>query len=562
MLEEGEFVMNRNAVQDIGVENLEAANSSSPRYAQEGGLQEQNSMKLRRAKEMAPKSPQFVGNMSNQAFLDSDYIAGQNRRQKHQFETMPTYRKFAYNQWLHFHSPMAKEKQKADQVLHDANQLKYGHNPFKGTMSMTPPPPPPPPPMGNVFTPASEQIKSKYVSGMPTQETLGATPSKGSSANMDKKTPSDRIAQRARWDERNRMIFESKRQPNPKDVISASDMSSQPRGSEAQQLGSLLDQYRVADGGMTFDDFKMDHPIAYETLKKNYSMAFHDMQGDMPAFEYAGERAKEDEALRKKEMQPHYDFIANDQARIREEGAEADFFAKEKAKEKWEADTQKSMSKIANFGLVGWEKGIPRIAVQDMVNNFGSNNTVEQQWVNGEYDDNQRDQYTLKGGEITGIAQQYFDTVMNREQSEAGTRHIEPKELKERAQNLRHLVNTVTEEKGFYSEKNPTGISPEQLSEMNSMIDDSYNFAMQGYQTPREVENQRKQTEMAAKARQEAIDNMEQKTEKKSKPSRLAEFAGSLLFGQKGGAVAMQEGGSVSLNNSRRLFNLARRKYA
>lgn len=579
MLESGEFVMNRNAVEDIGVENLEAANDASPRYAQEGGpadgIYEQNDLKLRRARSMAPaRQPvDYVGNMSKDAFLKSDYMAGESYQRQQRVKNEPIYEAFKYNVWLKHHSPMAKEKQKADLVIHNKNMLKYGayNKLFKlDATADNRPPKPPPPPMGDIFTPVSEQIKNEYVGNIPNPNQImaGAQPVK-SSANLDRKTPQEtrelESAKQARWAERRRMIYESKRQPRPNDMIQAGKMSQQPRGSEAQQLGALLDKYRVAETGMTFDDFKMDNPVAYETLKKGYSMAFSDMSGDMTAFEYDNERKREAEKLNQKEMQPHYDFIKNRHAQLTEQAAEDSHFKQLVEREKFDAQSEIKLTKVANFGLPGWESGLPRIAVQSMVNAFGDNNVVEKDWVDGKYDDAQKEQYTLSGGDLSGDTQSYIDAAMGSLKQEPGQRHIKPEQLRERAQNLRHLVSTVAEEKGFYSAKNPTGISPEQLGEMNTMIDDSYNFAMQGYQTPREVENARLEVEMAAKTRQEAIDNMEAKDAKlkKKKSSKLAEFAGELLFGQTGGYVSgYQEGGSVSLNNSRRLFNLARRRYA
>jgi hypothetical protein len=378
-------------------------------------------------------------------------------------------------------------------------------------------------------------------------------------------TPTEKKAHHAA---RLRAIYENKKQPRPEDMMTPEDLVNKYEpGHPSYQLGQVLKNYRIGDGGMTFDDFKMEKPVAYEYLKKNHSMAFHDMQGDMARFEEKGRRKEEWAEWEKKEMAPHKAAIAERYANLKEKADEDRFFEEEQKRLDWDAKTQKEMSRLANFGLPGWEKGMPRVIVGQMMADWGNNNTVEKQWVDGNYSDEEKEGYTYSDEDVMRDSDAYFKTVFGSLQAEAGARHINPDAIKESAQNLRHLVNVVAEEKGFYSQKNPTGITTEQLSKMNSSIDNNMNFALQGYQTTDEVEKARmaqveQESKMASKVREEAIKNMEPEQKKEPVSNKLAKFAGSLLFGQKGGYVALQEGGPVSLNNSRRLFNLARRKYA
>lgn len=602
-LEPGEFVVNRNAVNAIGKDNLEAMNDDNPRYAQEGGLQEQNALKLRRAKEMnffptgMAKTISGTDTIGLEEKFGSKAVQGLNPAMKqpkfrkrvdpHQFDLQtiepvvqppdpsladpnlpkaewsddaPNLSGTVYNPILmppvnvNEKSPQTIAREKADLLLHNERMLKFGayNKVFKLKAPQPPPPPPPPSALGDVTTPFSQQLKSKYLDTMPINEGVlleGYEKMKGSGRGLAQETPTEK---KKRWALRRRMIFDSKSQPHPNDMLTVEDMAGRESGTEAQQLGFLLDNYRVKETGLTFDDFRMDHPVAYETLKKNYSRAFYDMQGEYEVMEIEEQERALSEAEDKKLMAPHKAAIANRLAQLHEEDDEARHWREVQEEE----DRVYKMQEVANFGLPGWEKSYPRIIASDLIDNYSMNNQV----ADGSFPEGTE----ITGANLTSKSEEYMGWTMlnwNATGTGANINLRNPDSIKEKAQNLRHLYNIVAEERGLHSKENTAGITTEQLSQTMAMIDDAENFAMQGYSSVAGAEEKRLEIEMQQQARQNAIDNMEEKKDPLSK--KLKDFAGSLLFGQTGGYVqAYQEGGSVSLNNSRRLFNIARRKYA
>jgi len=543
-LEPGEFVINRNAVQAIGKDNLEAMNDNNPRYAQEGGpadegIFEQNKLKLRRARQIAPSAIKIDKIAFDEAFgvqsttepaKDKATLLQRikNKVKSHTewYQDAPNLKGTIDNPEMMTDVNVAEKgpqtiaREKADALLHDERMIKFApYGKLFGLKSPKPSAPPPPPsPLGDVTTSFSQKRRAEYLSTMPTSETLDSgIKTKGS----DSETPTEK---KQRWEERRKMIFQSKKQPKSNDMITVEEMAGRESGTEAQQLGFILSNYRIKDGGFTFDDFKMDHPVAYETLKKSYSRAFYDMQGEYEVMEIEEEEQARYDAEDKRLMEPHSLLI--------------------------EKERLHKMQKFANYGLRGWETGLPRVYASNLIDNFSYNNQIDA-GMSG---------VKIEGMKLTDPAESYIRSIMISSVDGKLTNKIRPDDLKERAQNLRHLFNAVMEERGLYSEDNHSGIKPEQISQYNAMIDSEYHWAMQGYQTPADAEKARLETEIGHTAREKPIKNMEEKKEPLSK--KLKDFAGSLLFGQTGGYVqAYQEGGSVSLNNSRRLFNLARRKY-
>ena len=629
-LEPGEFVMNRNAVNAIGKDKLEEMNNANSRYPNEmqaGGVAEQNALKLKRAKTMTePFSPQYVGNMSRDAYKTAlkDKF---NLPMKNIQVTDSGYNKWVDGSWRNFQSPMAVARIKAEkaqavqaQMEHSKNSMPHMNNPF--TLDPTGGSKPKEPPPLN----SSSPVVPEWLSTLPTAQSLemGVTPvaSSNSSWRAEKKYRAKRGATRkaeidkataVRHAERIRMVHDAKRRPNPQGMMSLRQMAESPRGSEAKQLSTLLET-------STLDDLKMSHPVAYETMKKRYGFGFESSSFKQnEAMDRAEQKTADKVKATAKHGKEYNDLIS----RAKEVSAQGEELRGEQAFEE-QMQTEKDMMKKAqwtsNLGLPGWENDQPRKIANQMIAGMMSNNGIEQKWVDGEYDDAQKEQFQYGKNELTGNFQSYVDSVLttggtnmkdrtdesrkgNRAfrtsaghltgyyksgpQPTQGERQITTEEMKERAQNLRALVHSSVDIKGIYNvDNNPTGVSPEQLSEMNAVIDDGLQWNLQGretasegeyrksqgdltaaevnYEAKQKIEKAKKDNEIAAAARQAAIDNMQTPEEKKGESvrSRLKSAAGSLLFGQRGGSVGFQEGGNVSLNNSRRLYNVARRKYA
>jgi len=618
-LEPGEFVMNRNAVNAIGKDKLEEMNNADSRYPNEmqtGGVAEQNALKLKRANQMSQSfSPQYVGNMSRSAY---DKAITLNRTPSSGNKVHTTGE--GYKQWLSGNYSMKSPMAIQAQIEHSKNSMPHMNNPF--TLDPTGGPKPKEPPPLN----SSSSVVPEWLSTLPTAQSLemGVTPvaSSNSSWRAEKKYRAKRGATRkaeidkataVRHAERIRMVHDAKRRPNPQGMMSLRQMAESPRGSEAKQLSTLLET-------STLDDLKMSHPVAYETMKKRYGFGFESSSFKQnEAMDRAEQKTADKVKATAKHGKEYNDLIS----RAKEVSAQGEELRGEQAFEEQmqtEEDMMKKAQWTSNLGLPGWENDQPRKIANQMITGMMSNNGIEQKWVDGEYDDAQKEQFQYGKNELTGNFQSYVDSVLttggtnmkdrtdesrkgNRAfrtstghltgyyksgpQPTQGERQITTEEMKERAQNLRALVHSSVDIKGIYNvDNNPTGVSPEQLSEMNAVIDDGLQWNLQGretasegeyrksqgdltaaevnYEAKQKIEKAKKDNEIAAAARQAAIDNMQTPEEKKGESvrSRLKSAAGSLLFGQRGGSVGFQEGGNVSLNNSRRLYNVARRKYA
>ena len=546
---------------------------------QTGGVAEQNALKLKRANQMSQSfSPQYVGNMSRDAYKTA--VSNKFNTFRVNDGIIPSgYDKWVDGSWSNFQSPMAVARIKAEkaqavqaQMEHSKNSMPHMNNPF--TLDPTGGSKPKEPPPLN----SSSPVVPEWLSTLPTAQSLemGVTPvaSSNSSWRAEKKYRAKRGATRkaeidkataVRHAERIRMVHDAKRRPNPQGMMSLRQMAESPRGSEAKQLSTLLET-------STLDDLKMSHPVAYETMKKRYGFGFESSSFKQnEAMDRAEQKTADKVKATAKHGKEYNDLIS----RAKEVSAQGEELRGEQAFEE-QMQTEKDMMKKAqwtsNLGLPGWENDQPRKIANQMITGMMSNNGIESRKGNRAF--------RTSTGHLTG----YYKSGP---QPTQGERQITTEEMKERAQNLRALVHSSVDIKGIYNvDNNPTGVSPEQLSEMNAVIDDGLQWNLQGretasegeyrksqgdltaaevnYEAKQKIEKAKKDNEIAAAARQAAIDNMQTPEEKKGESvrSRLKSAAGSLLFGQRGGSVGFQEGGNVSLNNSRRLYNVARRKYA
>ena len=457
-LEPGEMVINRNAVNYYGKENLQAMNDSVPRFNRGGSVDsDQNSLKLRRAKEMLSSA---------------------------QPENIFKYRGFSPEEEKMMKRNYAHFRESTDDVRPNYD------------MSA----PPDLRMADNSGIPIIGNLASRTPIGMPNQVKEGKKTKENAAIarnmrltqadpEMDDLDAQDKAARDARenlenmdirFDHRGQLDEAYKKLLN-KQGIWDKDEKLDPMFRRADVMSDMKKQFGIYDNDPFEEYFRREQTIGSEIAQQRTQR------------QVARANAEKLTAGRNREIEE-----MSAAKRIKQENQDI-------------KDAKLVMQRNSNLGLPGWKDNRPRDLVEGIL---GSDDTKD-----------------LKA---------YADELFGTKEKKAN-----PAFIMQNANKLKSIIDAKLEEQFEVpedSDESDWDVPPDSRNRSDRakmLIDDAAAFAMQGYQTPSE--------QVVSKMRQEAtkpiVEKSDAMNEKVGKlKGSLSKFAGSLLYGQKGGYIPYPDG--------------------
>ena len=462
-LEPGEMVINRNAVAYYGKENLQDMNESVPRFNKGGSVpSDQNSLKLRRAKEMLSGA--------ENPFVYKGYS--------------PEEEKMMQRNMAHFRDSTNDARPNYD--INNPPDLRA---------------------MDNRNIPIIGNLASSTPIGMPTQVKEGKKIKENAviSRNM-RLTQAD--PEMDALDAQDKAVNDARKQ------LASIDIRFNNTGSLEDSYTNLLKKqgiygpkkldkgFRRSDAGKDLEKSQRAFEIS-QGIYRNSPIDSHFRREQTLGSELAQESTKMQVARSNAEK-----YFAG----RRREQEEISGDARDLQNTQDIKDAKLVMQRNSNQGLPGWQDNRPR----DLAESILSSDDTE---------------------DLKTYANELFGTKEKK---------ANPAFIMQNANKLKGIIDARTEElfrvPGESQEASDWGVPPDSENRSDRakmLIDDAAAFAMQGYQTPSE--------QVVSKMRQEAkkpiVEKSKDMNEKVGKlKGSLSKFAGSLLYGQKGGYIPYPDG--------------------